>query len=237
MEPHEGDDARARIVMAAARLIAQGGPDAATTRAVAAAASVQAPTIYRLFGDKRGLLDAVAEHVLAAYVAGKAVRPMDPDPLRDFRNGWDQHVEFGLAHPGLFSIMVGDAQPRPPSPAAAAGLEVLKRRIGNLARAGRLRVSEERALALTHAVGVGTVLTLLRQPEPERDPGLADTAREAVIAAITGQAAAPTDSSASGAAVTLRASLGATSVLSAGERALLEELLARIASDPSSGAP
>ena len=237
MEPHDGDDARARIVAAAARLIAEGGPDAATTRAVAAAASVQAPTIYRLFGDKRGLLDAVAEHGLAAYVAGKAARATDPDPLRDFRNGWNQHVEFGLAHPGLFAIMMGDARPRPPSPAAAAGIEVLTRRIRNLARAGRLRVSEERALALTHSVGVGTVLTLLRQPERERDAGLAAAAREAVIAAITGEAAALTDASVSGAAITLRASLASLSVLSAGERALLGELLARIANDPSSGTP
>ncbi|MBC8122483.1 MAG: TetR family transcriptional regulator, partial [Gemmatimonadaceae bacterium] len=52
------DDVRARIVVAAAGLIDSGGRDAATTRAVAAAAAVQAPTIYRLFGDKRGLLDA-----------------------------------------------------------------------------------------------------------------------------------------------------------------------------------
>ena len=39
---------RERILEAAHRLIATGGKEAATTRAVAAAASVQAPTIYRL---------------------------------------------------------------------------------------------------------------------------------------------------------------------------------------------
>jgi AcrR family transcriptional regulator len=36
------------------------GRRAVTTRAVAAGAGVQAPTIYRLFGDKDGLLDALA---------------------------------------------------------------------------------------------------------------------------------------------------------------------------------
>jgi AcrR family transcriptional regulator len=71
---------RARIVAAAAGLIAAGGRDAATTRAVAAAARVQAPTIYRLFGDKRGLLDAVAEYEMAAYIAAKARRAPHPDP-------------------------------------------------------------------------------------------------------------------------------------------------------------
>ena len=62
-------DARSRIVDAAARLLREHGPAAVTTRGVAEAAGVQAPTIYRLFGDKDGLLEAVAEHVMAGYVA------------------------------------------------------------------------------------------------------------------------------------------------------------------------
>ena len=221
------DELRARIIEAAAELIASGGRDAATTRAVAAAAGVQAPTIYRMFGDKRGLLDAVAEHGLAAYIAEKARREPHPDPVQDLRDGWDLHVAFGLAHPGLFAIMSGE--PRPNSPAVAAGLEVLRRRIRNIAIAGRLRVSEERAIALLQSVCIGTVLTLLGVPEEERDPGLSDAAREAVVAAITGKATARTDPGPRGAAMALRASLDRTSVLTAGERHLLGELLDRIA--------
>ncbi len=223
------DDVRARIVAAAAGLIASGGRDAATTRAVAAAAAVQAPTIYRLFGDKRGLLDAVAEHGLAAYVAEKSVREPHPDPVQDLRDGWDMHVAFGLAHPGLFAIMSGDPHPRPLSPAVAAGLDVLRRRIRTIALAGRLRVGEERAVALLQSVCVGTVLTLLGEPKERRDPGLSETAREAVLAAITGEAIALAASGASGAAAALRASLDRTSVLTGGEVHLLEELLDRIA--------
>ena len=67
-ETAQADRVRARIVAAAAELIASGGREAATTRAVAAAAGVQAPTIYRLFGDKRGLLNAAAEHGHARLV-------------------------------------------------------------------------------------------------------------------------------------------------------------------------
>ena len=55
---------RLQIIEAAARLLREGGALAVTTRGVADAASVQPPTIYRLFGDKDGLLDAVAEHVM-----------------------------------------------------------------------------------------------------------------------------------------------------------------------------
>lgn len=221
------DDVRTRIVSAAAALIAEGGRDAATTRAVSAAANVQAPTIYRLFGDKQGLLDAVAEQALRSYVAKKAVRAPHPDPVQDLRDGWDLHVEFGLANPGLFAIMSGDPRPRPMSPTLSAGTNVLQQRIKKIALAGRLRVSEERALALIQAAGTGTVLTLLRQPV--RDLGLSETAREAVVAAITTEATPRVAAGPSAAASALRASLDGTSVLTTGERALLEELLNRIA--------
>ena len=226
-------DARERILGATAALLAAGGPGAATTRAIAAAASVQAPTIYRLFGSKRDLLDAAAAREVVAYMAGKATREPHPDPVQDLRDGWDRYVAFGLAHPGLFAIMSGDPHPdpgaRPRSPAAAAGLEVLRRHVRNIARAGRLRTSEDRAVALVHAAGVGTVLTLLSEPAERRDPGLPTAAREAVVAAITAESAAAAEPGPRGAAATLRASLDQTAVLSAGERHLLEELLDRIA--------
>ena len=145
------DDVRARIV-GAAELIAA-GVGCGRQRARRTAAGVQAPTIYRLFGDKRGLLDAVAEHGLEGYVAGKAERVPNADPVEDLRDGWDMHIAFGLAHPGLFAIMSGDPHPRPQSSALAKGHEVLKRRIHNIARAGRLKMTEARAIALMQSVG------------------------------------------------------------------------------------
>ena len=65
---------RERIVEAAAQLLATGGREAVSTRAVSAAAGVQAPTIYRLFGDKQGLLDAVASRGFADYLRTKITR-------------------------------------------------------------------------------------------------------------------------------------------------------------------
>jgi AcrR family transcriptional regulator len=228
-EDAEGADVRARIIAAAAELISSGGPDAATTRAVAAAAGVQAPTIYRLFGDKRGLLVAVIDHVMRSYVSKKAARKPHPDPLQDFRDGWDMHVAFGLGHPGLFALMSSDPRLNSQSPAVGDGNDILQRRIRRIALAGRLRVSEERALGLVSAMGIGAVLTLLRQPEGQRDPGLLDAAREAVVAAITSEAAPPQNTDVRAVAAALRASMNRTSVLTKGESALLSELLARIA--------
>lgn len=230
------DDVRARIIAAAAGLVASGGRDGATTRAVAAAAAVQAPTIYRLFGDKRGLLDAVAQAGLADYIAAKSAQTPHPDPVQDLRDGWDMHVAFGLAHPGLFAIMSADehgghdaAHGRPVSAAVAAGLDILRRRVAAIAAAGRLRVSEARAVALLQSMCVGTVLTLLAQPHQTRDAGLSDAAREAVLAAITGEAAGLADPLPATAAATLRTMLPQTTVLTDAEARLLGEWLDRIA--------
>lgn len=223
---------RERILAAAADLLARGGRDALTTRAVAAAAGVQAPALYRLFGDKRGLLDAVAERGLSGYVAGKAVAAVDPDPLADFRAGWDRHVAFGLAHPALFAIIAGDPDPGRTSPAARAGLLALRAKVRALAAAGLLRVDEDRAVALAHSSCIGAVLTLLDTPEAARDGGLPIAAREAVVAAITRAEPVAERPGARGAAIALRASLDGAGMLTPGERMLLGELLDRIAARP-----
>ncbi|WP_213879389.1 TetR/AcrR family transcriptional regulator [Pseudomonas sp. dw_358] len=220
---------RDRIIAAAAALIRNEGSEAATTRAVALAAGVQAPTLYRLIGDKDALLDAVAEAELAAFVAGKQDKAVNPDPIEALRHGWDHYVAFGLAHPALFRIM----SRHPHSPAAASGLEVLELRIRAIAQAGRLRGSEERAVALVHAAATGAMTSLIAQPSASMPFDLAAQAREAIIAAITTAPAPLLDDSVASAAATLRARLGACRLLSAGELALMDELLLRLSSHGS----
>src|SRR5215469_10985172 len=107
-----------RMLRAAADLLQTGGIEAISTRAVAAAAGVQPPTIYRLFGDKQGLLDAVAAHGFASYLATKTTRESTGDPVEDLRAGWDEHVELGLAKPALYRLMYTHADRS--SPAASA---------------------------------------------------------------------------------------------------------------------
>jgi len=206
-----------------------GGREAVSTRAVSAAAGVQAPTIYRLFGDKQGLLEAVAAHGFTAYLNDKTDMKPSDDPVEDLRTGWDLHVGFGLANPALYSLMYGDPRPGASAPAAVAAAEVLAGHIRRIAEAGRLRVSEERAAHLVHAAGCGTTLTLIALPENRRDPALSDTAREAVIAAITTDAPGAATPGPVSAAIALRAVLPQTAALTLHERALLQEWLDRIA--------
>ena len=221
-------DTRARILAAAAELITGGGVAALTTRAVAAAASVQAPTLYRLFGDKRGLLDAVAEHGLATYIAGKAAGSPGGDPVEELRAAFDAHIAFGLSNPAVFAIMNEVGRDAPPSPATLAGLAVLRDRVHRIARAGRLRVPESRAVLLIQAAGNGAIATLLAIPEAERDHGLPALARDAVIDAIVGRGPGAEGGATGALAIGLRAHLDSIEALTPGERALMRELLERI---------
>jgi AcrR family transcriptional regulator len=224
-------DARRKIVEVAARLLREQGPAAVTTRGVAQAAGVQAPMIYRLFGDKDGLLDAVAEHVLAAYSSAKsahveAASAENVDPLEDLRDGWRAQIEFGLTNATLFALLSDPARGFR-SPAARAAADVLRARVHRVASAGRLRVSEERAVNLIRAAGAGTVQTLLSMPPDDRDPGLADTMYEAVLREIVNAAPEVSDTGPVAAAVTLRALVARLGMLSNAERQLLTEWLDR----------
>lgn len=217
---------RAALVEVAARLLREQGPAAVTTRAVAHAAGVQAPTIYRLFGDKNGLLDAVAEHVFATYVAEKVVARDDGDPLADLRAGWDLHIGFGLTNAALFGLLV-DPSRNARSPAAAAGLEVLQARVRRVAATGRLRVSEHRAVELIQAAGNGAVLALLSAPAAERKLDLADAMYDAAMQAILTDMPASSSDSTTAAAVAFRTVVPTLPRLTDAERTLMSEWLDR----------
>ena len=222
-------DVRAEVVDAATRLLRDGGARAVTTRAVAEAAGVQAPTIYRLFGDKDGLLDAVAEHVMETYVGAKVAASAGEaggDPLAQLRAAWHLHGEFGLANPELYALLSAPGRAAP-SPASAAGLDVLRARVRRLAEAGLLRVDEQRAVELIHAAGTGTVLTLLAAPPEARDRGLSPAMLEAVLAAVLGEAPSGRGDGLSALAVTFATVVPELPALSDAERALLSEWVGR----------
>ncbi len=224
-------DVRGRIVDVAARLLREHGPSAVTTRGVAEAAGVQAPAIYRLFGDKDGLLEAVAEHVMASFVATKAAvvesaQNDDVDPLQDLRLGWDTQIAFGLTNPSLFRLLSDPERVRG-SAAAQAGREVLAARIRRVAAAGRLRVSERRAVDLIQAAGIGTIQTLLATAADERDPRLADAMLDAVLSQIITEPSSAQGQSDLSAIVAFRAVASTIDALSDAERQLVIEWLDR----------
>ena len=227
-------DVRDRILRAAMKLLSVEGRDAITTRAVSEAAGVQPPVIYRLFGDKGGLLDALAEYGFTSYLSQKQSLAPIQDPIEALRAGWDLHIEFGLTSPAIYLLMYADPSPGKKSSAAEASFRMLRAHIRSVASAGRLRVSEERAANLFHAAGSGVVLTLLGMPQGEEDMTLSAMAREAALGAITTEKPLYKEAGRAEAAIALRAGLDETVPLSEGERSLLVEWLNRLAAQPSS---
>ncbi|MBN9415312.1 hypothetical protein ABS71_18565 [bacterium SCN 62-11] len=215
-----------RILEAAIGLLTSEGPEGVTTRAVAEAAGIQAPTIYRIFGDKHGLLEALAEHGFRRHLAGKPSNG-GPDPVEDLRQGWEVHIAFGLENPALYSLMYGAPRPGNRSAAALTAEKLLQGRIHQIALAGRLKVSERRAVEMVRAAACGVVFSWLGQPQDARDPGLSEATREAILEAITHGDSTPAGSTAH-LAVALKARLEKSSHLSAAELALLREWLDRL---------
>ncbi|GAA0555436.1 TetR/AcrR family transcriptional regulator [Paractinoplanes ferrugineus] len=214
------DEARTVIIEAAGRLLRAEGARGVTTRAVSQAAGVQPPTIYRLFGDKDGLLDALAEHALTAYVGAKVIDTQQ-DPFEDLKAGWHSHIEFGLANPDLFQLYADPRRRR--SPAVAAGDQILRQRVHRLAATGRLRVSEERAVQMIQAAGRGAVLAMLAGD----DPGLGDAMFDAVVAAVLTDVPVVAANDATTVAVALAAVVDELPALSAAEKSLMSEWLNR----------
>ena len=223
-----------RILRAAADLLQTGGIDAVSTRAVAAAAGVQPPTIYRQFGDKDGLLDAVAGYLLQTYIEKKrALIGAAGNPFADLRSLWDLHVDFGLTHPDGYVLAYGQMRPGRWPPAAHETFELLGQVIARIGEEGRLRMSVERATVYFRSTGTGYILTQIGLPAEERDPELSSIVFEDTMAAITNDGKRKQHASVgvAGHAVALREALRDRTDLpfTAAEHGLLAEWLNQLA--------
>ena len=222
-----------KMLKAAAELLRTGGVDAVSTRAVAAAAGVQPPTIYRQFGDKEGLLDAVVGYVLGRYLQDKRRAVLTDDPVQDLRESWGLHVDFGLTHPDCYLLAYVQARPGKMPPVARETFDLLQELIARIGDRGLLRISVKRATNLMNAAALGHVVSQLRVPPDERDPRLSEIAWQNAIRAIItdGGAQRSTPSDLPGRAVALREALlgNANGGLTHAEQTLMAEWLDRLA--------
>ena len=223
------DSAAERISQAAMRLLRSEGRRGVTVRAVAAAAGVQAPAIYRTFGDMYGLFSALATEGFHTYLERKRA-VSDKDPVQALRAAWDVHVEFGLDEPDLYLLMYGDPTRITRCDAAVEAWQMLTSTLERIARSGRLALPVAQAAHVTHSASMGVTLTLIGQDPAERDPRTSDILREATLAAILTDPVPATHTPAAALAVALSASLDETTPLTHGQRAILNEMLDVIAS-------
>ncbi|WP_308205613.1 TetR/AcrR family transcriptional regulator [Frankia sp. AiPs1] len=231
------DDAKTRtqrqILEVAAGILERDGAQAVSTRSVAAAAGIRAASLYQLFGDKNGLLAALAIHAFDLYLAEKHTLVRTGDPVDDMRRAWDAHVDFGLRHPAFYLLMYGTDRPgrRPPAADEAHGL--LLTFLDRAAAGGRLRVPPVLAAQLTLAAITGVTLSLISTPAEDRDPEISARMRDTLIDSLTTDPAPAADPGLASRALALDAALTAAAghalPLRPTETALLHDWLHQLA--------
>ncbi len=96
-EPNPGPDRRARYLAIAVESIREAGP-AVGMEAIAARAGVTKPAVYRVFGSKRGLYQAVADWFIGEILADIDALITDQLPLEAFIAGTVDHVLDLIEH-------------------------------------------------------------------------------------------------------------------------------------------
>jgi len=227
-------DAREKILEAATELLAGASAADVSTRAVCEKAGVGAPMLYRLFGDKAGLLAAVVDRGFEQYLASKRAARPSGDPVADLRSGWDNHMRFALEHPHHYRLMYSPELTVPPA-AAQEAHDLLHGILERCAAAGRLSVPPALATQMIMSANVGAALSALTRPEQYSDARFSRRLRDAVLDAVTRPADDGTDSpreqsSVPVAAATLAARLRADlpPVFTPAESALLQQWLEKL---------
>jgi AcrR family transcriptional regulator len=222
-------------MLEAAETLLNASPDRdIATRAVCEAVGVGAPVLYRIFGDKNGLLSAVVDYGFERYLSTKRAAAPSKDPVVDLRDGWDTHVAFALEHPAVYRLMYSPSFAAVPG-AADEAMKLLRDVLERCAEAGRMRVDPAAAAQAIMSANIGVSLALVTQPQSYTDPGLSDRVRDAVHAQVlTGDVdhrVAEHEGAAVAVALQLSALLrhGVDGALTEPETALLRQWLARLA--------
>lgn len=225
-------DAREKILEAATELLAGASAADVSTRAVCEKAGVGAPMLYRLFGDKAGLLAAVVDRGFERYLASKrAARPSE-DPVEDLKRGWDNHMRFALEHPSHYRLMYSPELTVPPA-AAKEAHDLLHGILERCAAEGRLTLPPALATQMIMSANVGAALSMLTRPDQYADPKFSERLRDAVLDSVTSPAGtdtppevSPVPVAAATLAARLRADLPPT--LTSAEAALLQQWLEKL---------
>jgi AcrR family transcriptional regulator len=165
---------RAALIDAAEALLADGGPDAVTVRAVADHVGESTRAVYSQFPSMDGLMGALAGRGFRLLADQVASVPETSDPLADLVEvGLRAFRRFAIEQPHLFRITFYDvreeiARQADAFPALLAAYEGLTLRIQRAIDLGQLPVRpvEQYAFAF-HSVSSGLAANeLLRQPPP-----------------------------------------------------------------------
>jgi AcrR family transcriptional regulator len=178
-------DTRRALLDAATEAVSKDGLEGTSLRAICARVGVQLPTLYHFFGDKTGLLDAVVNDSFGRYLAAKDAARSTGDPAVDVRAGWDVHVGFASANPGIYPLMFPGGNRALPA-AALDSAARLRDGFALLAADGALRpgLTAEQAARTLSAALHGVAVTIARDPAHPGNTLLSVTVRDAVVDAL-----------------------------------------------------
>ncbi|MFC5677936.1 TetR/AcrR family transcriptional regulator [Aeromicrobium endophyticum] len=177
---HSPTEIRAALLQAAEQLLVASEDSDVSTRAVCDRVGVGQPVLYRVFGDKQGLLDALAEVGLERYAARKVELEVTADPVADLRKGWTDHLVFASENPAIYRLMFS---PRPGVALRARDgiLELLKAALRRVAAAGALQHDLDESAAMILSANVGLAMNRLTQPAVYDSPRVSDALRDALF--------------------------------------------------------
>lgn len=163
-----------RILEACADLLDEVGYEGLSTRAVAARAGVPIGSVYRFFGNKRAMVDALAHRNLDAYGERVAVR-MAGVVRGDWRGAvdaaFDEYLAMKRTVPGFGLVDFG--VPSAPDAMPDANADVAERVAGLLAaHLDRPLDARLRRTVLVGVEAVDAVLQLAFRADPLGDPDL-----------------------------------------------------------------
>ncbi|MFD3459184.1 TetR/AcrR family transcriptional regulator [Nocardia fluminea] len=102
-------DMRARLLEAAARLLAEEGPSALSTRKVAAEANTSTMAVYTEFGSMAELVRAVVDEGFARLAARLTALQPTEDPVADLGRIVVAYRTHAHDNPHLYAVMYGTA--------------------------------------------------------------------------------------------------------------------------------
>ncbi|GAB2912392.1 TetR/AcrR family transcriptional regulator [Streptomyces heilongjiangensis] len=171
-----------RILDACAELLDEVGYDALSTRAVALRAGVPIGSVYRFFGNKRAMADALAERNLARFTERVGRRLEGTGGGRDWRTAMDavldEYLDMKRHTPGFAlidfgnQIPVGGSRQEPNTRVADRLSELLSDYIGR---------TPDEDLRRTFLIAVETADTLVHlsfRVSPEGDPRIIEETRQ-----------------------------------------------------------
>lgn len=154
-------------------LLAEGGPDSVSVRAVADATGTTTRAVYSVFGSKDGLIYGLCRRAYTLLAERVEALPVTADPLADLvAVGTDAFRSFALDHPQLFRMTferVTHTVAAEPSvgEALAGSYRALEARIERAAAAGLLGTAPVAQLVFQfHAVAQGLASTELQRLPP-----------------------------------------------------------------------